>query len=351
MSPSKRILLWAAVVFCVNFGTASADVFNMPAGQTSLQFVAVGDPGNAADMRVQTDGTSGYGSVAYAFQIGKYEVTTAQYAQFLNSVAAGDPYGLYSTNTGGLFATYGIARAGNPGGYTYSAAPGHANYPMIYLSWGDAARFCNWLQNGQPVGIEGPGTTETGAYTLNGAVTNADLMAVGRNAGATYAIATENEWYKAAYYKSGGNNAGYWTYPTRSILTPSSTLSATGTNNANFSFSTNPPDYLTNVGAFSSSPGPYGTFDQAGNVWEWTEGSPGTFFRVYRGGSYDQSGGLVTYLQYVYRSHLGAPADVGEDAGFRIVSVPEPRSVALALSAVVLLTFKVLLQPSTRASA
>ena len=30
-------------------GSARADVFNMPAGQTSLQFVTVGDPGNAAD--------------------------------------------------------------------------------------------------------------------------------------------------------------------------------------------------------------------------------------------------------------------------------------------------------------
>ena len=57
---------------------------------------------------------------------------------------------------------------------------------MFDVSWGDAARFCNWLQNGQPTsGTEGTGTTETGAYTLNGATTNTQLMAVAstRNAG------------------------------------------------------------------------------------------------------------------------------------------------------------------------
>ena len=41
-------------------------------------------------------------------------------------------------------------------------------------------------------------------------------MAITRNAGATYFIPSENEWYKAAYYKGGGTNAGYWTYPTQS---------------------------------------------------------------------------------------------------------------------------------------
>ena len=96
------------------------------------------------------------------------------------------------------------------------AATQAANCPIFNISWGDAARFCNWLQNGQPTGAEGPGTTETGAYTLNGATDNTSLMAVTRNTGATYFIPSENEWYKAAYYKGGSTNAGYWTYPTQS---------------------------------------------------------------------------------------------------------------------------------------
>ena len=46
------------------------------------------------------DGTTGYGSVPYTFQMGKYDVTTGQYTAFLNAVAKTDPYGLYNTQHG-----------------------------------------------------------------------------------------------------------------------------------------------------------------------------------------------------------------------------------------------------------
>ena len=64
--------------------------------------------------------------------------------------------------------------------------PSQPTCPVYNVSWGDAARFCNWLQNGQPTGAEGTGTTETGAYTLNGATIDSALMAITRNAGAKY---------------------------------------------------------------------------------------------------------------------------------------------------------------------
>ena len=81
----------------------------MPAGQTSLQFVPVGDPGNAAD-------STGYGAVPYKYQMGKYDVTTAQYVEFLNAVAAADdPYGLWSTQMVTDLPPSGISRIGNSG--------------------------------------------------------------------------------------------------------------------------------------------------------------------------------------------------------------------------------------------
>ena len=70
--------------------------------------------------------------------------------------------------------TIGITQSGSSGSYSYSVTGSDsqaANCPIFDVSWGDAARFCNWLQNGQPTGAEGTGTTETGAYTLNGATT------------------------------------------------------------------------------------------------------------------------------------------------------------------------------------
>ena len=44
---------------------------------------------------------------------------------------------------------------------------------MFDVSWGDTARFVNWLANGQLTAPEGSGTTETGTYTLNGGTSNA----------------------------------------------------------------------------------------------------------------------------------------------------------------------------------
>ena len=41
---------------------------------------------------------TGYGSVGYTYQMGKYDVTVGQYCQFLNAVAETDPYGLYNSD-------------------------------------------------------------------------------------------------------------------------------------------------------------------------------------------------------------------------------------------------------------
>jgi formylglycine-generating enzyme required for sulfatase activity len=205
--------------------------------------------------------------------------------------------------------------------------------PVNYISWADAARFCNWLDNDQPVGPEGNGTTETGAYTLNGATTWQLLTAVSRNAGAKYVIPSENEWYKAAYYDA--SNGTYWTYPTQSNTTPNNVLSATGTNNANFeiynSRYTDPTNYLTPVGSFAGTTSPYGAYDMGGDVWQWTEASVGSDLRILRGGSFSF---YAISLASSYR--LGDdPAD-GSDVigglGFRVASVPEPGGITLLLA-------------------
>jgi formylglycine-generating enzyme required for sulfatase activity len=66
-------------------------------------------------------------------------------------------------------------------------------------------------------------------------------------------------------------DAGYWTYPTQSNDAPSNSPSFIGTNNANYYNGgyTDPTNTLTPVGAFSASPGPYGTFDMGGDLWQW----------------------------------------------------------------------------------
>lgn len=123
---ARTILALVVLVGFCGGSWASADVFNMPGGLTSLEWVTVGDPGNAND----THG-DGYGGVQYVYNIGKYEVTNAQYCEFLNAVAASDPYGLYDTNMSIGYG--GIWISGSPGHYTYSTIAGREDMPVNYV--------------------------------------------------------------------------------------------------------------------------------------------------------------------------------------------------------------------------
>lgn len=195
-------------------GRASSVGFRLASSSNPLflaNFVTVGNAGNPNDI-------TGYGGVNYQYQIARYLVTNSDYEDFLNAVAATDSYGLYHPYMGSD-ARAGITRLGSSGSYTYSTRANMCAKPVNYVSWFDAARYCNWLHNGR-------GSTETGAYTLNGATSG---NAVAKNPGALYWIPTENEWYKAAYHKSGGPNTGYWAYATQSDTVPTAVAAdATG---------------------------------------------------------------------------------------------------------------------------
>lgn len=304
-----------------------------------IEMVTVGNPGNAP---APVAGSPG--QVNYVFQIGKYEITAGQYTAFLNAVASTDTYGLYNSS---MTATAGchIERDGTPGAYSYNVAADWANRPVNFVSWGDAARFANWMSNGQPHGNQDLNTTEDGSYYLNGATTDASLQSVTRKTGASYVIPDVNEWYKSAFYDPDKpNGAGYWRYPTRSDDFISNELSTTGTHNANFwdglsdnpeSYTLGPPYYLTEVGTFAGSPGPWGTFDQGGNVAEWNETTligPSYGNRLALGGSWHD---MALYMESISPLLLTAESN---NLGFRMALVPEPSSLALLVLGGLLLT-------------
>jgi len=313
---ATRTAVVAAAV-CVSLASAASAAVN-------IDTVPVGNPGNAADTE------TGYGTVDYDYNIGKYEVTAGHYTAFLNAVAATDTYGLYNTNMWSISTGCKIQRTGSPGTYTYSVASDWANRPVNYVSWGDAARFANWLSNGQPTGTQNAGTTEDGAYVLNGATNNAALLAVTREADWKWAITSEDEWYKAAYHKNDGVTGHYFDYPTGSDSVPSNVLGnpTDPGNNATFwanGYTIGSPYYRTKVGDHENSDSPYGTFDQGGNVWEWNEAIIDGSYRGLRGGAFvsnDYSLHAAFRLNYY-------PADEVIGIGFRVAEVPEPATMSL----------------------
>jgi formylglycine-generating enzyme required for sulfatase activity len=149
-----------------------------------LELIKIGNTNNIID-------NTGYGSVSYVYQIAKYPITNNQFAVFLNLKAQSDPNSLYNSNMGSNIRG-GITRSGSNGSYTYSVKTNMGDKPVVYMSWFRAARFANWLHNGG-----GAGSTETGAYDLNGATAGVFT----KNSGAIFWIPSEDEWYKAAFYK------------------------------------------------------------------------------------------------------------------------------------------------------
>lgn len=305
--------------FVVTLFVAFAAFSINAAAQVNMAFSTVGNPGNAADP------LTGMGEVDQTYAIGTYDVTLSQYCAFLNAVATtSDPYSLYNANLGTDTFIEGITQNITLGGYSYSVIGGSGADPVTYVSWFDAARFCNWLSNGQPIGAEGNGTTETGAYTLSGTMSG---TGINKNANAQYWIPTGDEWYKAAYYDPALNSGsgGYWLYPTRSNTAPgNSWASRTSPNEANYGWNLTGPSQLTPVGSFTNSASAYGTFDQGGNVWQWSDTTYAGAYRVQLGSSWYND----TYDMQSYINSTGDPTTESDIIGFRIATIPEPATTA-----------------------
>jgi formylglycine-generating enzyme required for sulfatase activity len=285
-----------------------------PAGATvTFSWVTVDEPGNAPDDEPMlccehkvgiTQPTSGYGSVPYVYQITQTEVPTSAYVEFLNAVATfADPAQLFTTGMdANAFGT--ITRSGTAGAWVYAAKPGRSSWPVTHADWFRAARFANWLHNGQPTGLQVATTTEDGAYTLLGQ----NPIGVPRNPGALYWLPSEDEWYKAAYHVPGG---GYVDYATGSDTFPAGEPPPGGPDSANYCPPesvnlglpcgpelSNGPGVPTDVGAYTQAHSPWGIQDAVGNLIEIMEDQyccsvspPGQWMIPARGGPFPKARG------------------------------------------------------------
>jgi hypothetical protein len=290
-----------AAVVSISFAeSANADTFGSGANTFDIEFVTIGNPGNAADT---TGNPNPAGAVPYSFRIGKYEIS--------NSVID------KAIAEGGLD----IIKDGLP-----------PNSPATSVTWFEAAKFVNWLNTS---------TGGTPAYKFDGGGNfqlwtpldmGYNLSNLYRNRLAKYFLPSMDEWYKAAYYDPSGGI--YYDYPTGSDSVPDG-IDFAGDPNFDAVFhdgdAGNSPNDITNVGVLS----PYGTAGQGGNVTEWQETSVDLLNdspmspRWARGSywfNFAFSGGLLSSANEI----SGFPSAEFIYVGIRVAStIPEPSTLLL----------------------
>ena len=290
--------LFAAVTLSIQ-SSAQAETFGTSGNEFTINFVNIGNAGNAAD-------TTSYGAVPYEYRASTYEITQDA-----------------------------INKATASGMTNVTAGPWTGNQPAANLNWYEAAAFVNFLNTS---------SGKTAAYDLSwsGTAWSMELWSsdqawtaggtnLYRNKDAFYFLPSENEWYKAAYYKGGGTNAGYWLYPTASSSEPTSVTSGTSAGTA--VYRNNNPDSAPAIVNSAGGLSPYSTMGQGGNVWEWNESaldgtnSSSSEFRVFRGGNWGSAAGNLRPSS----RESDDPLQQGVYLGFRVASVPEPSTYALLL--------------------
>ena len=293
----KAILLMCFAGAGVNAQTIT-QTFGSGANAFSIDFVQIGNPGNAPDT---TGNPNPAGSVEYIYNMGKYEISRVYIDKAVNSGALNITMKDMSS---------------------YPGANGDSR-PATGISWYEAARFVNWLNTSKGY-FKAYKFDENGNYqTWSNGEQGFNLNNPYRNTGAMYVIPNVDEWYKAAY---GSPSNEWYNYPNGSNILPPDISS--GTSGAvYYSAGRGGPADIFNAGSLSA----WGTMGQGGNVWEWTEtafdgpnDSPNET-RILRGGSWAYN------LNYLESSALisEAPQMQNEDYGFRIVMLPEPSALSL----------------------
>ncbi len=302
--------LLAAGLLALTAVTARADIFGSGANTFTIDFVNIGNAGNADDAGAGGGQySSPYGGVAYAYRMGTYEIPQDA-----------------------------ISKATNLGMTNVTAGPWTGSQPAASVTWYETAAFVNFLNtsSGHQAAYD---LTFSGSWSMR-LWSSAQAWQAGgenlyRHKDAFYFLPSEDEWYKAAFHKNDGVTANYWDYATGSNTIPTAVASGTaaGTVVYNQSESQGPAN-VDNNGGLS----PYGTRGQHGNVQEWQESAftapndSSSEARSGRGAAYALP---PSFLDPSVRFASDPAMSFGADQyfGFRVASVPEPSSTVLLLSA------------------
>ncbi len=267
----------------------------LSAGVANAAYVTIGGAGNSND----GTGNQNYGGVSYSYKISSTEVTIAQMA------ASG-------------------AGSGNENYWNTAGRTVGTSAPATMVTLYEAMKYCNYLTSGNV--NDGVYTFVSGSYSST--MSRSAIMAGGLDSVATaaskiYALPTEDEWYKAAYYSVSGDS--YSLYADGSDTTPTRGNGETG-----WSYG----GYSTTRDTTHGSSEQNSTVNMNGNVWEWIEDSAG----ILRGASFNYS---EPALRSSNRLGIGSSSEYNL-VGFRPVEVvPEPATVGmLAISGLLIAGYR-----------
>ena len=295
---------------------AGTVTFGSGSNTFSMEFVTIGNPGNAGD----TSEFGPSGAVGYTYNIGKFEVSRDMITKYNANFGTANNLSITLDPMTGITGGTGV------------------NKPATGVSWNEAARFVNWLNTS--TGGSAAYRFTTGGVNDDIAVwTTSDTLDYDplnpyRSKRANYVLPSADEWYKAAYYNP--SNSTYYDFPNGSDTAPTAVASGTGAGTAvyNQGFEQGPSD-VTLAGGLS----PYDVMGLGGNVMDWVEtsvipaNSNVSFPRGTFGGFWNVNASFMSSSVQYYDLANSKSSTLG----FRVASlsssvppaVPEPTSMAI----------------------
>jgi len=342
----KRTSLVAVGV--VALGIAAPSVMAQSNPDYDFDFVTIGAPGNApyvGDSPFGPPTAFGRGSVPYEYRIGRTEVTTSQWLEFVNAftMRADFDFGL------DLLPTFWGARL--DGSYSGPglrwtlrsdvASPGML--PVQDINWRHAGQFCNWLHNNK---IPEFSALTTGAYdtTTWGNDGREFTDDADHLPGARFWIPSLDEWMKAAHHdpdRYGDGQEGWWLYPngTDEPLIGGPPGAGGGQTSAGVIPDEPWGEYDIPLGAYPDVRSPWGLLDASGGAREWTEYVfwPGLQYDRGLAGSRAGSDAFGDSWLFDHVSVYGGSHPQGSGGGLRLASSVPPPSGAWLLGGAILL--------------
>lgn len=317
-------------------------------GQQSygIDFVTVGAVNNPAFNIVNPDDPGslavGRGSVGYEYRIGRTEITTIQWMEFVNTFN-----GTTAANAPPYFHWAGPFHWGAVPDPTYSGPgfryvlpasnPSAGMQPVFGISWRESALYCNWLQGGKQAD---PASLRTGAYDTTtwgtgpgGSFTDAPTHLPG----ARFWVPTLDEQIKAACYdpnRFGPGQGGWWLGMNKRNAAGVPGLPGIGQTSAGCSDPTGQERELDiPLGAYTDQTSPWGLYDTSGGAMEWNEALAPAPPSLPRGrGIFGRPAGPAYTANYdsIYGISAPFPGDSGVYYGLRIASAaPSPTGVSV----------------------